>query len=67
VDGLSRLQKPPSKFLLGAIIAHPSVSYVATVPGPRAGALVAFISETAIAAGMMLMVLFVINTWRVAI
>jgi len=54
-----------SKFLLGAIIAHPSVSYVTTVPGP-AGAGVAFIAETAIACGMMLMVLFVTNTPKLA-
>jgi len=38
---------------------------VATVPGP-AGAGVAFIAETAIACGMMLMVLFVTNTPKFA-
>jgi aquaporin Z len=54
-----------SKLLLGAIIAHPSVSYVTTVPGP-AGAGIAFIAEAAIACGMMLMVLFVTNTPKLA-
>src|SRR5688572_10561185 len=54
-----------SKFLLGAIIEHPSVSYVTTVPGP-AGVGVAFIAEAVIACGMMLMVLFVTNTPRLA-
>ena len=54
-----------SKSLLGAIIAHPSVSYVTTVPGP-AGTGVAFIAEAAIACGMMLMVLCVTNTPKLA-
>jgi aquaporin Z len=49
-----------SKLLLGAVIAHPSVRYVATVPGP-AGVGVAFVAEAAIASGMMLMVLFATN------
>jgi len=49
-----------SKLLLGVIITHPSVSYVATVPGP-AGAGVAFVAELTIAAGMMLMVLLTSN------
>jgi aquaporin Z len=54
-----------SELLLGSIIAHPSVSYVTTVPG-SAGVGVAFIAETAIACGMMLMVLFVTNTPSIA-
>jgi aquaporin Z len=54
-----------SKFLLGAIIEHPSVRYVTTVPGP-AGTGIAFIAEAAIACGMMLMVLFVTNTPKLA-
>ena len=54
-----------SKLLLGAILAHPSVSYVTTVPGPS-GAGVAFLAETAIACGMMLMVLFVTNSPNIA-
>jgi aquaporin Z len=54
-----------SKLLLGPIIAHPSVSYVTTVPGP-AGAGVAFIAEAAIACGMMLMVLFATNAPKLA-
>jgi aquaporin Z len=54
-----------AKFLLRGIIAHPSVSYVTTVPGP-AGAGVAFVAEAVIACGMMLMVLFVTNTPKLA-
>jgi aquaporin Z len=54
-----------SKLLLGPIIAHPSVSYVTTVPGP-AGVGVAFIAETALAGGMMLMVLLVTNAPKLA-
>ena len=54
-----------SKLLLGSIIAHPSVSYVTTAPG-AAGVSVAFMAETAIACGMMLMVLSVTNTQRLA-
>src|SRR5437868_8922753 len=54
-----------SKLLLGSIIAHPSVSYVTTVPGP-AGTGVAFVAEAAIACGMMLMVLFATNTPKFA-
>lgn len=54
-----------AKLVLRSIIAHPSVSYVTTVPGP-AGAGAAFVAETAIACGMMLMVLFVTNTPKLA-
>jgi aquaporin Z len=54
-----------SKILLGSIVSHPSVSYVTTIPGP-AGADVAFLAEAAIACGMMLMVLFVTNTPKLA-
>jgi aquaporin Z len=54
-----------SKWLLGGLIAHPSVKYVTTVPGP-AGAGPAFLAETTIACGMMLMVLFVTNTPKLA-
>ena len=54
-----------SKFLLRGILAHPSVGYITTVPGP-AGAGVAFAAETAIAGGMMLMVLLVSNTPKLA-
>jgi aquaporin Z len=54
-----------SKLLLGPIIAHQSVSYVATVPGP-AGAGVAFLAEAAIACGMMLMMLYATNTPKLA-
>ena len=45
--------------------AHPSVNYVATVPG-MTGAAVAFFAEALISFGMMLMVLSVSNTPRVA-
>jgi len=51
--------------LLGNIIAHPSVSYVVTIPGP-AGAGIAFVSELVISAGMMFMVLWSSNTPRIA-
>jgi aquaporin Z len=54
-----------SKFLLGAIIAHPSVNHVATVPGPT-GVGVAFFAEAFIACGMMLMVLLSTNTPELA-
>lgn len=54
-----------AKLVLRGILAHPSVSYVTTVPGP-AGAGVAFVAEAAIACGMMLMVLFVTNTPKLA-
>jgi aquaporin Z len=54
-----------SKLLLGSIIAHPSVSYITTIPGPT-GVGTAFIAEAAIACGMMLMVLFVTNTPKLA-
>ncbi len=52
-----------AKVLLGGLIAHPSVNYVVTVPGP-AGVGVAFIAETIIAGGMMLLVLSVTNARR---
>jgi aquaporin Z len=54
-----------AKLLLGGIIAHPSVSYLTTVPGPP-GAGVAFLAETVIACGMMLTVLVVTNTPTIA-
>ena len=44
---------------------HPAVNYVATVPGMK-GASVAFAAESAISFGMMLMVLSVSNTPRLA-
>src|SRR5689334_15373197 len=50
-----------ARALLGPILAHPSVSYVTTVPGP-AGHGVAFAAELVLAAGMMLVVLFATNT-----
>ena len=54
-----------AKTVLRTAIAHPSVNHVATVPGP-AGSVAAFIAEAAIACGMMLMVLFVTNTPKLA-
>ncbi len=44
---------------------HPAVNYVATVPGMK-GAAVAFAAESAISFGMMLMVLSLSNTPRLA-
>ena len=54
-----------SKLILGNVLSHHSVSFVATVPGPS-GALIAFAAEIAIACGMMLMVLVATNTPNVA-
>src|ERR1043166_2167483 len=54
-----------SKLVLGNVIAHRSVSFVATVPGPS-GALFAFVAELVIACGMMLMVLHATNTTNLA-
>ncbi len=54
-----------SELLLGNVIAHQSVSYVATIPGPS-GPAIAFAAELVIACGMMLMVLFATNTPKVA-
>src|SRR5262249_15852939 len=53
------------KFALGKIFTEPPVNYVVTVPG-KAGGVTAFIAETAIACGMMLMVLFMTNTGKFA-
>jgi aquaporin Z len=46
--------------LTPAIVAHPSVNFVVTVPG-MAGIAVAFIAETAISFGLMMLVLVVSN------
>jgi aquaporin Z len=54
-----------AKLILRGALAHPSVGYVATVPGP-AGVSIAFIAEAAIACGMMLMVLYTTNTPKLA-
>lgn len=54
-----------AKSVLRTAIAHPSVNHVATVPGTT-GSLAAFIAEAAIACGMMIMVLFVTNTPKLA-
>lgn len=54
-----------SKVLLGQVISHPSINYVATLPGPQ-GVSTAFIAEATIACGMMLMVLFATNTPKLA-
>lgn len=51
--------------VLGSAIAHPSVNYIVTQPGtPGAG--LAFLGEFIISFGMMMMVLFVSNTPRLA-
>jgi aquaporin Z len=54
-----------SKKLLGNIIAHPSVSYVVTVPG-SAGVVIAFLAEAMISWGLMFMVLWSSNTPQIA-
>jgi len=54
-----------SALILGATIAHPSVNYAVTVPGP-AGAWPAFTAEVAITFLLMLTVLAVSNTKRLA-
>ncbi|MGC3957381.1 MAG: aquaporin [Verrucomicrobiota bacterium] len=53
------------KFVLGKVFTDAPVNYVVTVPG-KAGVNTAFIAETAIACGMMLMVLFLMNTPKLA-
>jgi aquaporin Z len=52
-------------WLFGRLPEHPAVNYVATVPGMK-GAAVAFAAESVISFGMMLMVLSVSNTPRLA-
>lgn len=54
-----------SKKLLGNIIAHPSVSYVVTVPG-SAGVAIAFLAEAMISWGLMFTVLWSSNTPQTA-
>jgi aquaporin Z len=54
-----------SAALLGDRLGHPAVNYVATVPGPE-GPVVAFLAETVISFGLMLVVLTVSNTPRLA-
>ena len=51
--------------LLGEVIRHPSVNYVATLPGVH-GALVAFLAELLISFGLMTVILTVSNTPRLA-
>jgi aquaporin Z len=46
-------------------LAHPSVNYAVTAPGP-AGEWIAFVAEFLIAFGLMLMILFVSNTPKLA-
>jgi len=52
-------------WILRGLPAHPSVNYVATVPGPR-GPLAAFAAEALISFGMMLTVLVVSNAPRLS-
>lgn len=51
--------------LAGSVFTAPPVNFVATLPGPQ-GVLVAFSAEFAISFGLMLMILFVSNSTRVA-
>ena len=51
--------------VLDSTFTGPPVAYVATVPGPT-GVWVAFVAELLISMGLMLMVLFVSNTERIA-
>jgi len=51
--------------ILGDGIAHPNVSYIVTIPG-QPGAGVAFIAELIISFGLMLLILIVSNTTRLA-
>ena len=53
------------KSVLGRIFTDAPVRYVVTVPG-KAGVATAFFAEVTIACGMMLMVLFVTNTAKLA-
>lgn len=46
--------------LLGPVIEHPSINYVVTIPGNE-GTVIAFIAETVISFGLMLVVLVVSN------
>ncbi len=48
-------------FVLGRLIAHPAVNYVATLPGSE-GPLAAFVAECVIAFGLMSVVLIVSNS-----
>ncbi len=54
-----------AQLVLGPVLAHPAVNYVATVPG-SAGVGIAFAAEAAIACGLMLTVLFATNHPRLA-
>jgi aquaporin Z len=51
--------------VLGNVIADPAVNYIVTVPGDS-GAIVAFFAELAISFGLMLIVLIVSNTPKLA-
>ena len=63
VGGIAGVQV--AGWLLGERLGHPAVGYVATVPG-AAGLGVAFLAEGLIAFGLMLVVLTVSNTPRLA-
>jgi aquaporin Z len=54
-----------AKAVFGQVLAHPNINHAATIPG-TAGALVAFLAEVIIACGLMLMVLAVSNTPKLA-
>jgi len=54
-----------TKVLLGISFTHPTVNYIVTVPG-AAGVEAAFAGEAFMACGMMLLILFVTNTPKLA-
>ena len=51
--------------ILGNVISHPTVSYIVTIPG-SSGFRVAFLSELLISFGMMMLILIVSNTQKLA-
>ncbi|MBD1856000.1 MULTISPECIES: MIP/aquaporin family protein [Leptolyngbya] len=51
--------------LLGNMLSHPSVDYIVTIPGTQ-GAIIAFFAELVISFGLMMTVLTVSNTARLA-
>jgi aquaporin Z len=51
--------------ILGEAIAHPNIGYIVTIPG-SGGASIAFLAELIISFGMMMMILIVSNTPKLA-
>lgn len=54
-----------SSLILGEILKHPTVNYVATLPGPE-GIGIAFVGELVISFGLMFVILFVTNRQNLA-